>query len=77
MDNAAPAVKAACRLCCDMAIARIMKKADGQPARKSGPTESNDRADRLAEALRANLHRRKAQARAATDSAAAPEESDQ
>ncbi|WP_200957881.1 hypothetical protein [Sphingomonas sp. Root710] len=54
-----------------------MKKADAQPNGKSGPAGSNDRAARLAEALRANLHRRKAQARAAADSPAAPEKPDQ
>jgi len=57
MDKAAARVKAACRLPCDLAIGRPMKDRRDQPA--------DDRAARLAEALRANLRRRKAQARAA------------
>jgi len=77
MDNATPAVKAACRLYCDMAIDHIMKKADDQRNDKSCSAGNADRAVRLAEALRANLHRRKAQARATADFPVAPEKSDQ
>lgn len=57
MDNGAAHVKAACRLYFDMAIDRGMKKPTA--------TAAEERAARLAEALRANLRRRKAQARAA------------
>ena len=46
-----------------------MKKAEPQPTKpKSADAKpSDDRAARLAQALRANLHRRKAQARAIDD----------
>jgi len=56
MDNAAARVKAACRSSFNLAIRRSMKKDGSRP--------EDDRARRLAQALRANLHRRKAQARA-------------
>ncbi|MET0374027.1 MAG: hypothetical protein ABW128_07190 [Rhizorhabdus sp.] len=46
-----------------------MKKGDAKPA--------DDRAARLAEALRANLHRRKAQARAAADPPPSVDKADQ
>ena len=69
MDNAGAGVKAACRLSCDMAIDRPMKKAD--------PKLAEDRAARLAEALRANLRRRKAEARGVADPQAAPDKPDQ
>jgi len=69
MDNAGACVKAACRLSCDMSIHRFMKKADATPA--------DDRAARLAEALRTNLRRRKAQARAATETPTTPDQVDQ
>jgi hypothetical protein len=59
MDNAAAYVKAACPSSFDKSIDRTMTKGD---------TKANDeRAARLAQALRANLHRRKAQARAVGD----------
>jgi len=56
MDKAAPHVKAACRLSSDRPIDRVMKDRSPKPG--------DDRAARLAEALRVNLRRRKAQARA-------------
>ena len=59
-----------------------MKKAEPQPANaksanaKSADAKSaDDRAARLAQALRANLHRRKAQARAIDDGTDGGEES--
>jgi hypothetical protein len=56
MDNRSRRVKAACPLLSDKIIDRAMKKPD--------PAPKDERAERLAQALRANLHRRKAQARA-------------
>ena len=73
MDKAAPRVKAACRLPSDKPIDPAMK----QRPTKSSPGANGDRDNRLAEALRANLHRRKAQARAATKPADSNEETDQ
>ena len=58
MDNGRARVKAACRLSVEVGIDRRMKKRD--PA-------ADDRAERLAQALRANLRRRKAQTRAVED----------
>jgi hypothetical protein len=72
MDNAATHVKAACRSSFDKSIDRAMKKAEPQPA---DAKSAADRAARLAQALRANLHRRKAQARAIDDGADGGEES--
>ena len=60
MDNGGGRVKAACRLSADELIDRAMNDRPSKPAPKS----DHDRAARLAEALRVNLHRRKAQARA-------------
>ena len=60
MDKATPRVKAACPLLSDKIIARPMKQRPPKPP----PKKDGDRATRLAEALRANLHRRKTQARA-------------
>jgi hypothetical protein len=73
MDNGAPRVKAACRLSSDKIIARPMKDRPTKPAAKG----EGDRAARLAEALRANLHRRKAQARAVEQTPDDPEKSAQ
>lgn len=44
---------------------------------RSGPSATNERAERLAQALRDNLHRRKAQSRAARAEPAKPSEKDQ
>lgn len=73
MDNGAGCVKAACRLPLDKIIARPMKDRPTRPA----PKRDGDRATRLAQALRANLHRRKAQARAAEQARDGSEKSDQ
>jgi hypothetical protein len=60
MDNRSARVKAACRSSSDKIIDRAMKKPDP----KAEPNSAAARAERLTQALRANLHRRKAQARA-------------
>jgi hypothetical protein len=44
-----------------------MKKPRKASARTGGPVKNQDRRDRLAEALRANLRKRKEQARARAD----------
>ena len=69
MDKATPRVKATCRLPSDKPIDPAMKQRPDKPA--------DDRAARLAEALRVNLHRRKAQARAAAQPRTSNEEPDQ
>ena len=68
MDKAGARVKAACRLIALLAIDRAMKKPNAPSA--------DERAARLAAQLRANLHRRKAQARAVEADADAPEKPD-
>ena len=73
MDKAGARVKAACPLLSIMIIARRMKDRPAQPA----PRPTDDRAARLAEALRANLHRRKAQARAVGEAMDAADKADQ
>ena len=62
MDNGKARVKAACRFAVELSIDREMRKHD--------PASPDDRAERLAQALRANLRRRKAQARAAEEARA-------
>ncbi len=69
MDNAAAHVKAACRSSLDKSIDRTMKKPEPKP--------TDERAARLAQALRANLHRRKAQARGLDDGNASEGEPDE
>ena len=69
MDKAVALVKAACPLLSDKIIACPMKQRPPKP--------EDDRAARLAEALRANLHRRKAQARAAGEARKSDPDSDQ
>jgi len=73
MDKAAARVKAACPLLSDKIIAHRMKQPTPLPPAKP----QDDRAARLAEALRVNLHRRKAQARAAAPPKADEPSSDQ
>lgn len=69
MDNATPRVKAACRQIVLMVIDDAMKERTPKPL--------DDRGERLAQALRANLHRRKAQARAVDEPPAAADKPDQ
>ena len=69
MDKATARVKAACPMLSYKIIGHLMKQRT--------PRAEEHRAARLAEALRANLHRRKAQARAAAEARGNNEESDQ
>jgi hypothetical protein len=69
MDKARARVKAACPV--------LSYKIIACPMKQRSPRTEEDRAARLAEALRANLHRRKAQARAAAEAHRNNEESDQ
>jgi hypothetical protein len=68
MNNRSAPVKAACRLSDDKS---------NEAAMKDGISKGKDeRAERLAQQLRANLHRRKAQARALDDKPEKPENTD-